>query len=73
MNTQKNQSKNLRRVFTLALLVAVVVQLFTVINILTGFIGIDTGTIHIVTGLTIFALIIIHFIFFRKTFFFLFK
>ena len=72
-NQRKQPSKYFRRIFTLALLIAVIIQLITVINIFTGFLGTETGTVHIITGLAIFGLIIIHFVFFRKSFVFLFK
>lgn len=68
-----NQSRYLRRIFTLALLIAVIIQFLTVINIFTGILGFDTSIIHTITGITIFGLIVVHFIFFRKTFMFLFK
>lgn len=67
MNNPINITRSIRRIATPLLLLTVIVQMTTVILLLTGFSLFNIGEVHEICGLTFFALVILHVILFRKS------
>jgi len=67
MNNSNNITRSIRRIATPLLLLTVIVQMTTVIMLLTGFSLFNVGLVHMISGFTFFGLVILHVILFRRS------
>jgi len=65
--TNTNITRTIRKICTFLLLLAVIMQITTVILIETGFSIFDIGEVHEICGFTIIGLVLVHVIIFRKS------
>ena len=65
--TNTNITRTIRRICTFLLLLAVIMQITTVILIETGFSIFDIVEVHEICGFTIIGLVLVHVIIFRKS------
>ncbi len=67
MSNSINVTKRIRRISTIALLLLVLMQIITVILLETGFSKFEIEELHEICGFTIFGLVLLHGVFFRKS------
>lgn len=67
MSNPINITRSIRKIATPLLLLTVIVQMTTVILLLTGSSLFNIGLVHMICGFTFFGLVILHVILFRKS------